>query len=234
MGLGGSGWMDGSVIEVFESLLSSPCGFPSQWMVAPSLQPVPLALSKVSSVPLKLAWAKGHLRSWGRKTVPGVEGWAACLLCPLPWHQHTWEVGVGSQSGSLFPSAFRFGAFISASLSQLPWPLMEAYVGQKCGSGPAPVKRPRGSVLLGGWCGLGRSGLHLPEVYKEVTAACQSPVFHATSVCAGNAWNPEPLPRDTVTPRVGMGQARNHHRGGRRTETQPSGIWVLFCFLLMF
>lgn len=72
MGLGGSGWMDGSVIEVFESLLSSPCGFPSQWMVAPSLQPVPLALSKVSSVPLKLAWAKGHLRSWGRKTVPGV------------------------------------------------------------------------------------------------------------------------------------------------------------------
>lgn len=150
MGLGGSGWMDGSVIEVFESLLSSPCGFPSQWMVAPSLQPVPLALSKVSSVPLKLAWAKGHLRSWGRKTVPGVEGWAACLLCPLPWHQHTWEVGVGSQSGSLFPSAFRFGAFISASLSQLPWPLMEAYVGQKCGSGPAPVKRPRGSVLWGG------------------------------------------------------------------------------------
>ena len=109
MVLGGSGWMDGSVTEVFESLLSSPCGFPSQWMVASFLQPVPLALSKVSSVPLKLAWAKGHLRSWGRKTVPGAEGWAACLLCPLPWHQHTWQVGVGSQSGSLFPSAFRFG-----------------------------------------------------------------------------------------------------------------------------
>lgn len=100
--------MDGSVIEI-ESLLFSPCSFPSQWMVAPSLNPVPLALSKVSSVPLKLAWAEGHLRSWGWKTVPGVGGWAACLLCPLPWHQHPWVVGVGGQSGSLFPSAFRFG-----------------------------------------------------------------------------------------------------------------------------
>ena len=39
------------------------------------------------------------------------------------------------------------------------------------------------------------------------------------------AWNPEPLPRDTVTPKVGTGQASDHH-GGRRVETQPSGIWV--------
>ena len=75
------------MIEVFESLLSSPYSFLSQWMVAPSIHPVPLALSKVSSVPVKLAWAEGHLRSWGWKTVPGAEGGggqpAFCVLFVL-------------------------------------------------------------------------------------------------------------------------------------------------------
>ena len=228
--------MDGSVIEVFKSLLSSPCGFPSQWMVASFLQPVPLALSKVSSVPLKLAWAKGHLRSWGRKTVPGAEGWAACLLCPLPWHQHTWQVGVGSQSGSLFPSAFRFGEGVIYFCITVTAAM--ATDGGLCGTEvwlrPCTSEEAQRVGVVGGWCDLGGSGLHLLEVYKEVMAACQSPVFSATSVCPGKAWNPEPLPGDTVTPRVGMGQAGDHHGGGRRTETQPSGIWVLFCFLLMF
>ena len=162
----------------------------------------------------------------------GGGGWggqpACCVLCLGTSIPGRWELAVSLGPCSPLHLDLGRGALISASLSQLPWPLMEAYVGQKCGSGPAPMKRPRGSVLWGGGGGLGGSGLQHPEVYKEATAACQSPIFSATSVCAGKAWNPEPLPRDTVTPKVGIGQARDHHHGRRRVETQPSGIWVFF------
>lgn len=158
-------------------------------------------------------------------------GWAACLLCPLPWHQHTWEVGVGSQSGSLFPSAFRFGE--GGTYFCITVTAAMATEGGLCGTEvwlrPCTSEEAQRVSVVGGWGWPWWIRPAAPEVYKEATAACQSPIFSATSMCAGKIWNPEPLPRDTVTPKVGIGQACDHHHGRRRVEAQPSGIWVFCC-----
>ena len=89
---------------------------------------------------------------------------AFCVLCLGTSIPGRWELAVSLGPCSPLHLDLGRGVLISASLSQLPWPLMEAYVGQKCGSGPAPVKRPRGSVLWGGGGGFEKNVLECQQV----------------------------------------------------------------------
>ena len=121
-----------------------------------------------------------------------------CLGTSIPGR---WELAVSLGPCSPLHLDLGRGVLISASLSQLPWPLMEAYVGQKCGSGPAPVKRPRGSVLWGGGGGLGGSGLQHPKCIRKPQQCVRAPYsvprqcvpgrFGIQSLCPWTQWHPK-------------------------------------------